>query len=369
MYRQFILPLLQRVDAECAHSATLRILAAIQRYPGLVALVERTMAVSDPRLRVSAFGLSFANPVGLAAGFDKNGVACRAIASLGFGHVEVGTVTPLPQVGTPRPRVFRLGQDDALINRMGFPNGGVRTLGRTLNWYQRRDWRLGINIGPNRDNVVTARAVADYVHCLTHLHRYVDYVAINVSSPNTEGLRNLQSSGILKPILEELLSAAHQHGIVRPILVKISPDLRSDELFALLDVVSSYPIAGIIAANTTIQRSGMLRSSNRGETGGLSGAPMREQSTELIRSVFRYTAGALPIIGVGGVFTVGDALEKILAGASLVQLYTGLVYRGPSVARMINVGLARRLDVLGVGSVQALVGQGADRGTVGTRSA
>lgn len=356
MYR-LIRPAIFKLDPERAHHITLRLLS-LPIAPVLSAL----FGFSDPRLAVAAFGLNFRNPVGLAAGYDKNGIALRSLAALGFGHIEAGTVTRNPQPGNPQPRIFRLTDDSALVNRMGFPNDGVHVL-------IRRGDRpvastvVGINIGKSKDTPLE-RAADDYCALLTHVAPQADYVAINVSSPNTPGLRQLQTKTFVADLLKQIAdtrstlsgtarpSTSPQRGFAQdarrvvegsrhiPILIKIAPDLSWPELDDILDAVAANGLDGIIATNTTLSRDGLRAPQPlRDETGGLSGQPLRARSTEIIRYIYRRTEGRLPIIGVGGINSAEAALEKIRAGATLVQVYTGLIYEGPGLVREINWGL------------------------------
>ena len=343
LYRKLLFPLLTLADAEASHNAVLRLLSMSSP---LAALLRRALAVNDARLAVRLFGLEFPNPVGLAAGFDKNGVALPAIAGLGFGHIEVGTVTPRPQPGKPRPRLFRLKQDEALVNRLGFPSQGAAVVARNLARLRRRGFVLGVNIGPNADSV----GVDDFVAGAFALSPHADYVTVNVSSPNTAGLRGMQHAETLAHLLEAL------DWLQPPLLVKIAPDLTDDGLRETVDVLLAHRVAGVIAANTTLDRPASLKSGHSTQAGGLSGEPLRQRSTEVVRLIHHHAEGKLPIVGVGGVATAADALEKIEAGASLVQLYTGFIYQGPLAARSINLGLLSELDRRGAASIQDLIG-------------
>jgi dihydroorotate dehydrogenase len=359
VYQRRVFPLLGRLDAEAIHHLTLHVLHGLQGLPATSALLERTYAVDDPRLRLRRFGLEFANPVGLAAGFDKNGVATAALAALGFGHIEVGTVTPRPQPGKPRPRIFRLPEDRALINRLGFPSDGTATVAQRLARQTRHRYVLGVNIGPNAAGVEAGAATVDYVAALQSLAPYADYLTINVSSPNTQGLRALQTGQALDELLQVVFQA---RAVVRPtvpVLLKIAPDLGDGQLDDLLRVALAHPVAGIIAVNTTLTRPATLTGTARGEAGGLSGQPLRERSTQMIRAIYRRTDGSLPIIGVGGIASPADALDKLRAGASLLQLYTGMIFQGPAIVRSINLGLLAHLRTSGKASVEDLIGDGA----------
>lgn len=359
VYQRRVLPVLGRLDAEAVHHLTLHLLQGIQTLPAALALLERAYAVNDPRLCLRRFGQEFANPVGLAAGFDKNGVATAALAALGFGHIEVGTVTPRAQPGKPRPRIFRLPEDQALINRLGFPSDGVATVAQRLTAQTRRRYVLGVNIGPNAVSVEGGAATADYVAALKALAPCADYLTINVSSPNTEGLRALQAGQALDELLRAVFQARAAVRPTVPVLLKIAPDLSDGQLDDVVRVALAHPVAGIIATNTTLARPTTLAGTAKPEAGGLSGQPLRARSTQLIRAIYRRTDRRLPIIGVGGVASPADAIEKLRAGASLLQLYTGLIYQGPAIVRAINLGLLAHLRTSGKASVEALIGDGA----------
>jgi len=334
-------PLLFRLDAERAHAWTLRLLALAGSLRPARWALRRLYAFQNPAPPVEAFGVRFANPLGLAAGCDKNGVALPGLACLGFGHLELGTVTPAAQPGNPRPRLFRLPEDQALINRLGFPNAGAAALQARLRRGRPPGVVLGINIGKGADTPLE-RAAEDYAALLETFYDLTDYLAVNVSSPNTAGLRRLQArqhlEGLLAALREARASRVQRSGRRLPILVKLAPDLTEAELEEAVGAILEAEMDGIIATNTTLDRDS-LRSSNRSETGGLSGRPLRERSTQFIRRIHALTRGKLPIVGVGGVFEARDVREKLEAGATLVQLYTGLVYRGPGIVREILRGL------------------------------
>ncbi len=319
------------MDAEGVHERTLSALALAQRvWPG--PLVLRRIAGRLPHEPVALFGLRFPNVLGLAAGFDKDVRAVTGLAMLGFGHIEVGTLTPRPQAGNPRPRVFRLPADGALINRMGFPNGGVATAVSRLRTLKKSNFILGVSLGKQKETPLAA-AATDYVSVMQAVYPYADYLAVNISSPNTPGLRDLQGGDYLGHLLGVLqvenAVLADRHGIgKRPLLVKIAPDLTWDELDEIITAVSDNQISGIIATNTTLSRDGLTHP-NKKERGGMSGRPLRQRSNEIVAYIHRQTGGQLPIIGVGGVRTADDVRAKLDAGASLVQLYTGLIYEGP----------------------------------------
>ncbi len=340
-------PLLFRLPSERSHALALGTLARIQG-TAIERLLASRYTVRDPRLAQTVFGLEFENPLGIAAGLDKNAVAPNALAALGFGHVEVGGITGLPQAGNDRPRLFRLPQDRALINRMGFNNEGADAIGERLDRYDDFRVPIGINIGKSK-RVTESEAPGDYRYTYERVADAGDYFVINVSSPNTPGLRSLQRREALEAIIDELQAAG-----AAPLLVKFSPDLAKPALEEALELVHDRDLDGIIATNTTTNRPEGLSHPNRAEEGGLSGDPLEETATELISFIARRTDR--PIIGVGGVSDADGAYAKIRNGASLVQLYTGLIYEGPSLARRINRGLLARLERDGFDSVAAAVG-------------
>ncbi|HEY0664727.1 MAG TPA: quinone-dependent dihydroorotate dehydrogenase [Gallionella sp.] len=320
-------PALFQLDPETAHHLTLTSLRAAHQI-GLTRIVTPRPA-SDPR---TVMGLTFPNPVGLAAGLDKNGDCIDGLASLGFGFIEIGTVTPLPQPGNPKPRLFRLPQAQAIINRMGFNNDGVD---RLIENVSRAEYRgiLGINIGKNAVTPIE-NAADDYLTCLRKVYTHAGYVTVNISSPNTKNLRQLQDEDALNNLLALLKAEqqrlADQHGRYVPIALKIAPDMEAEQVAQIARLLVRHRIDGVIATNTTLSRDGVAQMPHGAETGGLSGAPVRDRSTAVIRLLAQELQGALPIIGVGGILSGADAAEKIAAGASLVQLYSGLVYRGPA---------------------------------------
>ena len=317
----------------------------------------------EPFGKLTRFGLDFSNPIGLAAGFDKNGTAAQALAALGFGSIEVGSVTSEAQPGNPRPRLFRLPLDRALINRAGFNNCGAAKLAENIR-HHRPDCILGVNIGKSR-SVAVEDAIPDYLASFDAVYDVADYLAVNVSSPNTPNLRELQRPDLLADLLKNLQRRNHELArqsslaTPKPLLVKIAPDLTEAEIESIVGVAMNESIAGIIATNTTVRREELQTPAAEIEAcgeGGLSGAPLRGRANEVIALIYRLTQGRLPIIGVGGVFTAADAWEKICAGASLIQLYTGFIYEGPGVARRINEGLAEILQREGFRSLDAAVG-------------
>jgi dihydroorotate dehydrogenase len=336
-------PILFRLDPERVHNLTLQLLHTVGRSPAFERALRRSFhfETNNP---VHAFGLEFPNALGLAAGYDKNGVAIRGLAALGFGHIELGTVTRVPQPGNPRPRVFRLRQDRALINRMGFPNAGAEQLVKRLGRPRPQGIILGVNIGKGASTPLE-QASKDYLALLDTFYEKADYLAVNVSSPNTPGLRELQGQDVFDRLLSELVARREMH--IRagrgytPILIKLSPDLSQADLDRACSTIIDSSLDGVIVANTTLDRAG-LRSRERSEAGGLSGAPLRGRSTELIASVERFTQGRLPIIGVGGVFGPEDARSMLDAGAKLVQVFTGLIYEGPALPHRILKALRDR---------------------------
>lgn len=342
MYAHFR-SLLFRLDPEQAHGLTLNLVRLVGAIPPLRAGVRRWFAA--PVRPVQAFGLTFRNPVGLAGGYDKDGLGWRGLACLGFGHIEIGTVTPLPQPGNPKPRIFRLVEDEALINRMGFPGRGADFVASQLRESRREGVILGVNIGKNKDTPLEG-AANDYLCLLRRFASLADYLAVNVSSPNTVGLRRLQG----RQQLEALLSCLAQERKVilakqplpkpLPLLVKLAPDLSSGELDDALQAILIHEMDGVIATNTTLRREG-LKSLGRDETGGLSGSPLFVQSLEMVRQIHQRTQGKLPIIAVGGIMTAQNARLMFEAGATLVQVYTGLIYRGPGLVKEIVTSLQR----------------------------
>lgn len=330
-----IRPLLFRLDPEVAHALTLNLVSLAGKLPPAAWLLARFFR--PPDRPVSAFGLTFPNPIGLAAGYDKDGLGWRGLACLGFGHIEIGTVTLRPQPGNPRPRLFRLPEDQALINRMGFPGRGAQFACRQLHGRPSGGPVVGVNLGKNRDTALE-EAPREYGELVRLFAPLADYLAINVSSPNTKGLRQLQARAELEALLEEVNAARAaspgRNGRPVPVLVKLAPDLTDDELDEALEAVLGAGMDGVIATNTTIERQG-LRNPRASESGGLSGAPLRAASTAMIRKICARTGGRLPVIGVGGVADARGAKAKLDAGARLVQVYTGLVYAGPGLVKSI----------------------------------
>lgn len=371
LYRSLLRPLLFCLPAELAHEIAINSLSIMLR-SGLARKFVASRLCSSPFGPLKRFGLDFSNPVGLAAGFDKNGVALAPLAALGFGHIEAGTVTWQPQPGNPRPRLFRLPLDRALINRAGFNNDGAEAFARRVQKH-RPDCVLGVSIGKSKAAPIED-AVADYLKSFEAVYPVADYIAVNVSSPNTTGLRDLQGAERLDDLLtalqernKELATAGERTASqtnrppthTMPLLVKLAPDLDLKELEQIVDVVRRNNTDGIIATNTTVGREGLCTPRSEVEyfgQGGLSGAPLRRRSTEVIATLYRLTDGSMPLIGVGGIFTAEDAWEKICAGASLVQIYTGFIYQGPRVAKEINEGLAVIMKREGFASLDEAIG-------------
>jgi dihydroorotate dehydrogenase len=333
-------PLAFALDAERAHRLTIRALKLLP--PGLP-------AASDPMLAVSVAGLDFPNPVGLAAGFDKDAEVYRQMLGFGFGFAEVGTLTPKPQAGNEKPRLFRLAEDRAVINRMGFNNAGLAAALKRLEGRDRSRGIVGVNIGANKDS---ADRIADYSAGITEMSGLADYLTVNISSPNTPGLRELQDEGALDALLQAVME---MRGAAPPVFLKVAPDLEPGQIDAIARIAIERKIDALIVANTTISRT-PLRSRHRGEAGGLSGAPLKTLALERLRDFRRATGGALPLIAVGGIENGVDAFDRIRAGASLVQLYSALVYQGPGLAEEINGELRRLLALNGFARLTDAIG-------------
>lgn len=338
-YKSVVRKILFQFDPEEVHHFTFGMIKNLFRLPMAGQIVKSRFGFEHPSLERELFGLKFKNPVGLAAGFDKNALLFDEFAGYGFGFVEIGTVTPKPQPGNPKKRLFRLKEDEAIINRMGFNNDGVDKIAARLK-NRRSDIIIGGNIGKNKVTP-NEKATEDYLICFEELFDVVDYFVVNVSSPNTPNLRELQDKEPLTALLSALEERNRAKSHPKPILLKIAPDLTDDQLLDIIDIVKDTGIAGVIATNTTLSREG-LHSENKDETGGLSGKPVRERSTEVIRFLSEKSGKAFPIIGVGGIHSAEDAIEKLEAGADLVQLYTGFIYEGPELVREINKRLASR---------------------------
>ena len=348
VYKSLVKPLLFRLDAERAHHLVFDNLRRAARLPGTKALLRQLYNFQHPGLAREVFGLKFPNPVGLAAGFDKNAVLTDEMATLGFGFIEIGTVTPRPQPGNPAPRLFRLPADEALINRMGFNNDGAAAVAARLAGRRNRHLIIGGNIGKNKDTP-NEHAAADYVACFEALADVVDYFVVNVSSPNTPGLRQLQEKKPLIELLQQVQARNLARPVPRPLLLKIAPDLTNAQLDDILEIARETRLSGLVATNTTIARDGLRTDAAQVAAcgaGGLSGRPLRARATEVIRYLHQKSDGALPIIGAGGIHSAADALEKLAAGAALVQLYTGFIYEGPGLVREINEQLAVTLRLM-----------------------
>jgi dihydroorotate dehydrogenase len=338
MYKLLIRPILFWFDPEKVHYFTFSLIRNISKIPGFNNLFRSIYEVNDTRLETEVFGLKFKNPVGLAAGFDKDAKLYKELSNFGFGFIEIGTLTPKGQEGNPKKRLFRLQEDAAIINRMGFNNGGVIEAVERLK--KNSNVLIGGNIGKNK-LTPNEDATNDYQICFEALYDYVDYFVVNVSSPNTPNLRELQEKEPLTKLLQVLQSDNSKKQIAKPILLKIAPDLTNEQLLDIIDIVKETKIAGIIATNTTISREG-LQSINKIEMGGLSGKPLAKRATEVIRFLSQNSNNAFPIIGVGGIHTAQDALEKLEAGASLIQLYTGFIYEGPQLVKDINKAILKK---------------------------
>ncbi len=377
VFRQ-LFPFLFSGDAETAHERMLSSVEMVSKIPGVIPFLRWLFREESPVLHTKLFGKTVNNPIGLAAGFDKDGRIYPALFALGFGFVEIGTVTPLPQAGNLKPRIFRLLEDQALVNRLGFNNQGIQKLVEKLDLGTKKisteeadminqsseqhekfsSGMLGINIGKNGDTSLE-KAREDYVSALSALHPFADYFTINISSPNTEGLRRLQEKQMLRELLESVCSRRDKldqnHIRKTPLLVKLSPDLDDQGLQNCTGVIKEFPIQGVIATNTTLDRQ-QLKSSQKIEQGGLSGKPLKERSTEVVRTLFQELGNEVTIIGTGGIFNGTDAYQKIRAGAAAVQIYTALIYEGPGLVRRIKQELAELLERDGFNCVTDVIG-------------
>ncbi len=345
MYKTIIRPLFFSFDPEKIHHFTFSLIRFFHKI-GFGSIFRSIYKVENPKLERELFGLKFPNPVGLAAGFDKDAKLYKELSNFGFGFIEIGTVTPKPQPGNDKPRLFRLKEDSAIINRMGFNNGGVEEAVERLKKNpstalgETKHVLIGGNIGKNKVTP-NEEAVNDYIICFEALFDYVDYFVVNVSSPNTPNLRALQEKKPLTDLLQTLQNRNNSKEKRKPILLKIAPDLNVEQLLDIIEIVEITKIDGVIATNTTISREG-ISSENKKEMGGLSGKPLNKRATEVIRFLSEKSNKAFPIIGVGGIHSAEDALEKLDAGASLVQLYTGFIYEGPSLIKQINKAILKR---------------------------
>lgn len=339
MYKALVKPVLFSFPPEKAHG----IIDCMLRLPFTGSILKKIYDYQDQRLEVDLAGLHFKNRIGLAAGFDKEAGMIRPLESLGFGFIEIGTITPLAQPGNPKPRIFRLPLDHALINRMGFNNFGVDAAVKQLKKIKKNNLIIGGNIGKNKITLLE-NAVSDYVICFTKLFDYVDYFTVNVSSPNTPNLRELQDKKPLTEILGALQKINREKDRPKPIFLKIAPDVRFEQLDDIIDIVQETGITGIVATNTTITREGLTTEEKTVAAlgaGGLSGLPLKKRSTEIIRYIVQKSGGRIPIIGVGGIHSPEDAIEKLNAGASLLQIYTGFIYEGPGIVKKINKALVK----------------------------
>jgi len=338
MYKVIIRPILFCFDPEKVHYFTFSLIRNLSKLPWIKSVFKNLYLVEDKTLERELFGLKFKNPVGLAAGFDKDAKLYNELSNFGFGFIEIGTLTPKPQDGNPKKRLFRLKEDSAIVNRMGFNNGGVEEAVERLK--KNSGVLIGGNIGKNK-LTPNKNAVDDYEICFNALFDHVDYFVVNVSSPNTPNLRALQDKEPLTNLLKALQVLNFQKPKIKPILLKIAPDLTDEQLLDIIDIVATTKIDGVIATNTTISRDG-LNSKNKSEMGGLSGKPLTNRSTEVIRFLAEKSNKAFPIIGVGGIHSAEDAIEKIEAGADLIQLYTGFIYEGPKLIKDINKALIKK---------------------------
>lgn len=339
MYKKIISPFLFLFDPESVHNFTFILLKLSFKFPLTKYIVSFFLSLEDPKLEKRLFGLNFKNPVGVAAGLDKNGAHIREFSSFGFGFVEVGTITPEPQIGNPKKRLFRLEKDNAIINRMGFNNEGLeKILTRLKNNY---DVIIGGNIGKNK-STPNAEAKLDYLKCFKKLYDYVDYFVINISSPNTPGLRELQTPNFLRDLFKDVNIERAKRKKYKPILIKISPDLEKNKIDELLLIIKHCKIDGIVATNTTVNFPKLV-SKSKDESGGLSGAPLQKKSNQIISYISKKTDGKLPIIGVGGILSAKDAINKLRCGAHLVQLYTGIIYEGPVIAKKIKKQILKEI--------------------------
>ncbi len=350
---KLIRPCIFKIDPEIAHGITIKTMKT-----GLVRSCY--LPIEDTALRQNVFGLDFENPVGMAAGFDKNAEIIVPVLKLGFGFTEVGTVTPKPQGGNPRPRIFRDPSNEAVINRMGFPNGGVRVFKPNLDKAKSNPACpdgsiIGVNIGMNKGQTIPAE---DYIELIKELSDQADYITINISSPNTPGLRDLQEKNALSELLSKVMKTIRRVGgdYPTPLLVKLAPDLNEKQQEGIAKTLIENGVSGVILSNTTLDRPDFLNKKFGEEKGGLSGAPLRDKSTDTIRRFYKLTRGKLPIIGVGGISTARHAYDKIRAGASLVQIYTGMIYEGPDIANNINKGLLDLLDHDGFSNISQAIG-------------
>jgi len=356
-------PLIKRIlfsmDPEIAHERTIELLKMVDNNPAGKRLLQAMYQIRDERLSMKLWGTTFPNPVGLAAGFDKNAEVYHALAALGFGFVEVGTITPMSQPGNEKPRLFRLPEHQAVINRMGFNNHGAYEASQNLMDYLYADIPIGVNIGKNKVTP-NEEAASDYVKCMDYLYAYGQFFVINISSPNTPNLRDLQETNNLRQLLRAIKGKAREletRGMqAKPILLKVAPDMTDEQMRDTVQAAVEEGISGLIATNTTLSRDPVKGHPHAEEMGGLSGRPLEERATAWIREIYQEVGSKVPIIGVGGIFTGEDAYRKIRAGASLVQVYTGMIYEGPGIAKKINKQLIRLLERDGFAHIKEAVG-------------
>lgn len=342
MYKLLVRPILFLVDPETIHHFVFNLLSIKGKIPGFKSVVRWLFDFKSPKLERKLLGLTFSNPVGLAAGFDKDAKLIDEMACFGFGFIEIGTLTPRPQIGNEKPRLFRLSKDQALVNRMGFNNGGVEAAVERLR-NRNANVIVGGNIGKNKDTP-NDKAFSDYMVCFEALYPYVDYFVVNVSSPNTPGLRELQDKEPLKRLLMHVKGLSRSKEKIKPVLLKIAPDLTTSQLDDIVEILKETKTDGVIATNTTIGRNNLITNPAEVEkigAGGLSGKPLTQRATEVITYLRKSLGVAYPIIGVGGIMTPEDAVEKLKAGADLVQIYTGFVYEGPGIVRRINKAILK----------------------------
>lgn len=343
MYRLLVRPILFRFSPEAAHHITFSIFSICRKIPGLMTLIGRLFKVRNKKLERTLWGIKFPSPVGLAAGLDKNATGYDVFDAIGFGFIEVGTATPKPQAGNPKPRLFRLVNDNAIINRMGFNNIGVDAIARNLEKSNRKNLIIGGNIGKNT-LTPNENAAEDYERCFIALYDKVDYFVVNVSCPNIANLSKLQNTDSLGEIVEKLVRFRKKQPVYRPILLKISPDLSFDQIDDSLNIINQFSLDGIVAVNTTTKREGVSLRQDKIDVignGGLSGKPLTSRSIEVVHYISRKTNGQMPIIGVGGIMSVDDALNMLRAGAYLIQVYTGFIYQGPGLIRDIHKAIIK----------------------------
>jgi dihydroorotate dehydrogenase len=357
MYKYFLRPFLFRLDPELAHEFTLEWLARAGKFPPLLSLLKRIYSYQTPVLPVEIMGIQFPGPVGLAAGLDKDARCIDALSSFGFGHIELGTVTPKPQPGNPTPRMFRLPEHQAIINRMGFNSAGLSPFLENIA-NTKKTIPLGINLGKNAATPIE-QAAGDYISGLKQLYLYADYFTINISSPNTKNLRDLQSAEALDGLLSEIMKTrqqlADEFKRTVPVAVKIAPDIENSHIPALAELLVRHGVDAVIATNTTIDHSSVSGSEHADETGGLSGKPLKDRANEVVSLLYQELQGEVPIIGVGGITNAEDAWQRLLAGAEMVQIYTSFIYNGPGIVAEINKGLAQRVAESGAESLQGAI--------------